>query len=162
MLYALAETVGKALLERGWTICTAESCTGGLVASALTDIPGSSAYVLGGIVTYSNAAKQQLAHVRAVTLETYGAVSEQTAHEMAIGVRAVFGANIAVSITGIAGPGGATPTKPIGLTYIGGAWPQGVIVRRFVWDGDRLANKRASAIAALQLVQDILSESLLN
>ncbi len=157
MLYTMAERVGKALLEHQQTICTAESCTGGLVASALTDISGSSAYMLGGVVTYSNAAKQRLIQVQTSTLETYGAVSEETAKEMALGVRALFGADIALSVTGIAGPGGGSEVKPVGLTYIGGAWAGGVIVRRFVWDGDRLQNKRSSAIAALQLAQDILS-----
>jgi PncC family amidohydrolase len=147
---SLEARVGAALSQRGWTVCAAESCTGGLVLHRLTNIAGSSAYVLGGVVTYSNEAKQKLIGVREATLVAYGAVSEQTAAEMADGVRALFDADIAVSITGIAGPGGGTPEKPVGLTYIGlvrrGQPPQ---VQRHVWQGDRIAIKDASASAAL-------------
>ncbi|MBL8133673.1 MAG: CinA family protein [Anaerolineae bacterium] len=142
--------LGALLLALGWTVCTAESCTGGLVAHRLTNIAGSSAYVLGGVVTYSNAAKEKLIGVRRETLIAYGAVSEQTACEMAEGARALFDADLAVSITGIAGPGGGTPEKPVGLTYIGlaqrGAAAQ---ARRHVWEFDRVGNKNASAEAAL-------------
>jgi nicotinamide-nucleotide amidase len=142
--------VGAVLKARGWTVCAAESCTGGLVLHRLTNVAGSSAYVLGGIVSYSNAAKQKLLGVREETLIEYGAVSEQTALEMVLGVQKLFDAEIAVSITGIAGPGGGTPEKPVGLTYIGlmrrNGTPQ---VRRHVWRGDREAVKAASANAAL-------------
>lgn len=146
----LEARVGAALNARGWTVCAAESCTGGLVMHLLTNIAGSSAYVLGGVVSYSNEMKQKLLGVREATLIAYGAVSEQTAAEMVEGVRGVFDADVAVSITGIAGPGGGTAEKPVGLTYIGlmlrGQAPQ---VRRHVWQGDREAVKRASAEAAL-------------
>ncbi|MEP7292967.1 MAG: CinA family protein [Chloroflexota bacterium] len=145
------------LTARNWTVCAAESCTGGLVMHRLTNVAGSSAYVLGGIVSYSNQAKQKLLGVHEVTLIAYGAVSEQTATEMVTGVRAVFDADVAVSITGIAGPGGGTPEKPVGLTYIGlllrDHEPQ---VRRHVWQGDREAVKTASAEAALAWLVEAL------
>jgi PncC family amidohydrolase len=145
--------LGAALRANGRTLCTAESCTGGLVAHRITNVAGSSDYMLGGIVSYSNAAKQHLLHVREQTLIDYGAVSEQTAQEMAAGARTVFSADYAVSVTGIAGPGGGTEAKPVGLTYIGLAGPDDLlVVERRVWTGDREANKAASAEAALQLV----------
>ncbi len=156
----LEARVGAALLARGWTVCAAESCTGGLVMHRLTNIAGSSAYVLGGVVSYSNQAKQQIIGVREPTLIAYGAVSEPTAAEMVRGVRDLFDADIAVSITGIAGPGGGTPEKPVGLTYIGlivrGADPQ---VRRHVWQGDREAVKSASATAALEWILEAAATS---
>ncbi|MFN8448146.1 MAG: CinA family protein [Anaerolineae bacterium] len=156
---SLEARVGEQLKARGWTVCAAESCTGGLVLHRLTNIAGSSAYVLGGVVTYSNEAKQKLIGVREATLIAYGAVSEQTAAEMVEGVRALFDTDLAVSITGIAGPGGGTPDKPVGLTYIGlmqpGKPPQ---VRRHIWQGDRAAIKDASASAALTWMLDTLSD----
>src|SRR5690606_8088519 len=108
MTESLEAQVGAALLERGWTIGTAESCTGGLILHRLTNIAGSSAYVLGGIVAYSNQVKQSLLHVKQGTLMAYGAVSEQTAQEMALGARQILRTDLAVSVTGIAGPGGGT------------------------------------------------------
>lgn len=153
----LEARVGAALIARGWTVCTAESCTGGLIAHRLTNIPGSSVYVLGGMVTYSNDAKEQLIGVPHETLVTHGAVSEPTARAMADGVRALFGAQIAVSVTGIAGPGGGSPDKPVGLTYIGLARADGPTeVRRHVWPGDREAVKAASADAALGWLLEVL------
>src|SRR5215207_10419508 len=115
MSQLLEAQVGELLNARGWTICAAESCTGGLIAHRLTNIAGSSNYVLGGIVSYSNEAKQKLLGVHEATLIAHGAVSEETAAEMVQGVRAVFDADVAVSITGIAGPGGGTAEKPVGL-----------------------------------------------
>lgn len=160
MTELLEAQVGALLLARHWTICAAESCTGGLVMHRLTNIAGSSAYVLGGIVSYSNAAKQKLLGVHESTLIAYGAVSEQTAAEMVQGVRAVFDTDVAVSITGIAGPGGGTPEKPVGLTYIGlllrGGEPQ---VRRHVWQGSREEVKAASASAALAWIVEALQAS---
>ena len=158
MAELLEVQVGAALLERGWTIGTAESCTGGLILHRLTNIAGSSAYVLGGIVAYSNQVKQNLLHVKQGTLMAYGAVSEQTAQEMALGARQVLKTDLTVSVTGIAGPGGGTAEKPVGLTYIGLAGPDDLlVVQRHLWDGDREAVKRASADAALQLVLDTLA-----
>ena len=151
----LESQVGAALREKGFTICAAESCTGGLVMSRLTDVAGSSDYVPGGIVSYSNEAKQKLLSVQEETLIAHGAVSEEVAREMALGARAVFGADFAVSVTGVAGPGGGTDAKPVGLTYIGLAGPDGLLtVQRHVWDGDRIANKMSSADAALQMALD--------
>ena len=151
--------VGALLRARGWTVCAAESCTGGLIMHRLTNIAGSSAYVLGGVVSYSNEAKQKLIGVQEATLQAYGAVSAETATEMVLGVRGLFNADIAVSVTGIAGPGGGTPEKPVGLTFIGLVWrdhaPQ---VRRHVWRGDREAIKTASANAALEWILEVAEE----
>lgn len=156
----LEQRLGEALNARGLTIVTAESCTGGAIASRITDVAGSSAYLLGGIVAYSNALKQRLLGVEEATLIAHGAVSEATARAMAAGVRARLGADLALSVTGIAGPGGGTVEKPVGLTYIGCAGPgDAVVVRRYVWNGDRVANKVASVDAALTLALEILSES---
>jgi PncC family amidohydrolase len=148
----LEEQLGAALRAGGFTLSTAESCTGGLIAHRLTDIPGSSEYILGGIVAYANEIKQRLLHVQEETLIDYGAVSEQTAGEMAVGSQQAFEADFAVSVTGIAGPGGGTVAKPVGLTYIGLAGKSGLLkVERHVWQGDRDANKKASAEAAMRL-----------
>lgn len=146
----LAQRVGETLLDHHLTVCAAESCTGGLLTSYLTDVPGSSAYVLGGVVTYSNEAKMKLVNVQESTLVAHGAVSESTAREMATGVRALFGADIGVSITGIAGPGGGTPEKPVGLVYVGISWVNGdnIVVNR--WESDRAGNKLLSVGAALK------------
>lgn len=149
----LAQHVGEALRARGWTVCTAESCTGGLIAAWLTDIPGSSDYVLGGVVSYSNAVKQAMLGVREDTLRQHGAVSPETAAEMAIGAQRRFGSDLAVSVTGIAGPGGGSLEKPVGLTYIGLAGREGgITVERHVWPGDRQAVREASATRALELI----------
>ncbi|PJF20832.1 MAG: competence protein ComA [Phototrophicales bacterium] len=145
------------LKRRQLTLCTAESCTGGLIASCITDVAGSSAYMLGGVVAYANEIKQQLLHVRIETLRAYGAVSEQTAIEMAQGALSLFHADYALSVTGIAGPGGGTPEKPVGLTYIGLAGRDGTLqVERYVWQGDRQANKQQSVQAALNLLLRVL------
>ena len=152
-LLALSEQVGIVLMARGASICAAESCTGGLILSALTDRAGSSAYVLGGLVTYSNDAKMQFLAVREATLLAHGAVSEETAAEMAAGAQTLFDSDYALSVTGIAGPGGATADKPVGLTYIGLAGRGGLLdVERHVWAGGRIENKRLSVAAALRLL----------
>ena len=144
--------LGEALTHNQKTISTAESCTGGLIAHRLTNIAGSSAYLLGGMVAYSNAVKAQLLNVQEQTLIDYGAVSEETAREMAIGAKTLFKTDYAVSVTGIAGPGGGTAEKPVGLTYIGLAGPNDlVVVPQHIWEFDREGNKKASADAALQL-----------
>ena len=115
---SLEALVGRLLRECGRTIACAESCTGGLLTSRLTDVAGSSAYVMGAVVSYTNEVKVSLVGVHEATLKTFGAVSEKTAREMAEGVRRAIPANIGVGITGIAGPGGATAEKPVGLVYI--------------------------------------------
>jgi nicotinamide-nucleotide amidase len=150
--------IGELLQEQGLTLATAESCTGGLVAHRITNVSGSSAYFLGGLVTYSNEAKEALLGVRHETLLAHGAVSEETAREMARGVRRQMNANVAVSVTGIAGPTGGTPEKPVGLVYITLSAPDAEICQRYVWQGDRLANKEQSAEAALQLVLAYLQD----
>lgn len=157
-LLALSWEVGEALAERGARVCAAESCTGGLVLSTLTDCAGSSAYVQGGIVTYSNDAKMRFLNVREATLMKFGAVSPATAREMALGAQALFGVEYALSVTGIAGPSGGTVAKPVGLTYIGLAGPGAYLrVVRRVWTGDRAENKAASVVAALRLLLGALT-----
>jgi nicotinamide-nucleotide amidase len=151
-LRELAERLQVICLGRSWTVVTAESCTGGLVADSLTDIPGSSGYVLGGIVAYHDQVKAAQLGVPTQTIAAHGAVSVQVARAMATGARERLGATFAVSVTGIAGPGGGSEAKPVGLTYIAVAGPEGVEVRRFGWSGDRRANKRESARAALELL----------
>lgn len=150
---ALSRQAGAALIERGSSVSAAESCTGGLILSTLTDCAGSSAYVEGGLVTYSNEAKMRMLKVREETLVAHGAVSEAVAAEMALGARALFDTDYALSVTGIAGPGGGTAEKPVGLTFIGLAGRAGVLrVERHVWDGDRVENKVRSVEAALRLL----------
>ena len=150
-LVALAGEVQAACVSRGLTLATAESCTGGLVSHVLTEVPGSSAYFLGGVVSYSDQAKNALLGVPEATLRRYGAVSAQAARAMAIGARAMLRTDLAVAVTGIAGPAGGTPDKPVGLTFIALAAPRGGRLERHVWSGGRAANKRASAQAALRL-----------
>jgi nicotinamide-nucleotide amidase len=154
----LAIEVGNLLKKHNLTFCAAESCTGGLLLSTLTDIAGSSSYILGGIVSYSYESKQHLIHVREKTLLQYGAVSEETAREMVLGVRSVFNADVAVSITGIAGPDGGMPEKPVGLTYIGVATASITQVSHHVWNGSRVENKQQSVAQALRLVVEILDK----
>ena len=148
----LATRLQAACLAAGSTVALAESCTGGMVATAMTDIAGSSGYFVGGIVSYSNEAKRDLLGVDPAVLAAHGAVSAQVARAMAIGARERFGATLAASVTGIAGPDGGTTAKPVGLTYIGVADADGVDVRRIVWSGDRAANRRDSAIAVLEVL----------
>ena len=148
------------LLARGWTLSTAESCTGGLVAHRLTNISGSSACFLGGVVSYSNQAKAEVLGVSWETLNARGAVSRETVLEMARGARSLFHTDLAVSISGIAGPTGAMPGKPVGTTWLGLAAASGEWARHFTWDGDRETNKRLSADAALQFILDLLEGSL--
>jgi len=156
----LEQQVGEALLAKSWTIGAAESCTGGLVLHRLTNIPGSSGYVAGGVVAYANQIKQSVLGVKQGTLIAHGAVSEQTAQEMAVGARRLLKTDIAVSITGIAGPDGGTEEKPVGLTYIALAGPDDLLlVQRHIWDGGRDAVKNASADAALQLALDAVTNS---
>ena len=148
--------VGQQLLNRHLTLATAESCTGGLIGHRLTNVPGSSEYFLGGIIAYANEIKERVLGVSHQTLETHGAVSAETASEMARGARRVLGVDLAVSVTGIAGPGGGTAEKPIGLVYAALAAPDFERVERFVWHQDREGNKWESSEAALQMVQEYL------
>jgi PncC family amidohydrolase len=148
-LVDLAERLQGICLGRGLTIALAESCTGGLVAATITEVPGASAYFLGGVVSYANAAKVGLLDVPEAALSAHGAVSAQVAKAMAEGARARFGATLAASITGIAGPDGGTTEKPVGLTYVGLAGSSGAEVRRLQLAGGRAAIRSAAAQAAL-------------
>lgn len=151
-LLALAAQVAAALGPPARTLATAESCTGGLVGHVLTEVAGSSAWYEGGAVVYSDAVKRRVAGVPATLLEAHGAVSTEVADALARGIRERLGTDLGLSVTGIAGPSGATPTKPVGLVYVAVADATGCVVERHVWDGDRSANKRASAAAALRLL----------
>jgi nicotinamide-nucleotide amidase len=148
----LAVRLGARCSALGLHVATVESCTGGLVSHLITEVPGSSAYFVGGFVTYSDALKRQAVGVPEEVLASHGAVSAQVAMAMASGGRERTGADLAVSVTGIAGPDGGSPSKPVGLTYIAVADGTGLAVRRFVWGGDRAENKRLSAAAALELL----------
>jgi PncC family amidohydrolase len=150
------ESIGRLLGERGQTLAVAESLTGGLVASMVTDVPGSSSYFVEGIVAYANESKMERLGVREETLIAHGAVSEEVACEMAEGVRAVLGTDWGISTTGIAGPTGATEDKPLGLVYYAVSGSSGTHVRRSVFPGDRSQVKRASAEAVLSLLLDAL------
>lgn len=151
-LAGLAADLQALCLERGLTVATAESCTGGLVAKLITDVPGSSGYFRGGIVAYSNATKEGLLGVPTELIAAHGAVSVQVARSMALGAVAATGAALAVAVTGISGPGGGSEAKPVGLTYVAVAYAGGIQVRRYVWAGDRAANREASARSALELL----------
>ena len=152
----LEEVLGKLLRERKLTISLAESLTGGLVQHKLTQIPGSSDYFMGGIVSYSNEAKMELLGVRESSLKKYGAVSELVAKEMAEGVRKRLGTDIGISTTGIAGPTGATATKPVGLVYLALSAKDIVIARKQIFGPDRNSVKQRSAQAALELARRYL------
>lgn len=155
------ERVGRLLREKGLTLSLAESCTGGLIAHLITNVPGSSDYFLGGIVAYANRAKMELLGVREETVETSGAVSAETAEEMASGARRLFGSDLALGVTGIAGPGGATPTKPVGLVYVALAGQDFVKSCSHLWRGSRTENKELTARAALTMLEAYLEGSLL-
>ena len=150
--------IGEPLQRRGWKLAVAESCTGGLVGHLITNVPGSSEYYLGSVTAYAYEAKERLLGVRRATLETFGAVSRETVLEMAEGVRAVLEANIGIAISGIAGPGGGMPGKPVGLVWVGMSTPTGRWAWQYLWPGNRIENKEYSAEAALQHLLDYLME----
>jgi nicotinamide-nucleotide amidase len=145
----LESKLGKALRRRGWTLAAAESCTGGLFSERVTSVPGSSAYFLGGVLAYADAAKKTLLGVRPETLARHGAVSAACAREMAKGVRASLGSDIGVSITGIAGPSGGSRAKPAGLVFLGLSSRSGTLSRRLLFRGDRAGVRSRAASAAL-------------
>jgi PncC family amidohydrolase len=148
--------VGKVLRERKMKLALAESCTGGLVANRITDVPGSSEYFWGGVVAYAYEAKVALLGVSWDTLNTRGAVSRETVVEMARGARRVLDTNIGVSVSGIAGPGGGMPEKPVGTTWMGLVAGDGEWAKLFHFSGNRVQIKDAAAEAALQLLLDYL------
>ena len=149
-LVDLAVRLGAHCGALGLRVTTVESCTGGLVGHLITEVPGSSAYFVGGFVTYSDELKRATVGVPEEVLAAHGAVSAQVALAMATGGRERTAADLAVSVTGIAGPDGGSPEKPVGLTYVGVADANGVDVRRIVWTGDRASNRQESAAAVLE------------
>jgi len=153
----MEQVIGELLRQNKATLATVESCTGGLVAQMVTAVPGSSEYFDRGFVTYTNAAKHDLVDVDNAILADHGAVSEQCARAMAEGARKRAGTTYALSITGIAGPGGGTPEKPVGLVYIGLATPTETAVRRIVWPGQRDQVRAVSAMVALDMLRRVLS-----
>ncbi|MDP4126944.1 MAG: competence/damage-inducible protein A [Bacillota bacterium] len=151
--------VGKTLINKHLTISTAESCTGGLLGAALTQEPGSSDFYLGGVVSYSNSLKQGLLGVKEETLKAYGAVSKEVAIEMAEGIRSKTGSIFAISTTGIAGPGGGSDEKPVGLVFIGFATPKGVHSEKFQFYGERESVRQLTVQAALNRVRQHILNS---
>ena len=154
----IAELVLELLRERGLTLATAESCTGGLVGGRLTDVPGSSDVFLGGAIVYSNAAKERQLGVPAALIAAHGAVSAEVAAAMAHGARERLGADVAVAVTGIAGPGGGTAEKPVGLVYVHAAGPMGERELRLDFPGDRETIRGRATVAALHTVRRLLTE----
>ena len=153
----LENMIGDLLRARKMKLATAESCTGGLIASRITDVAGSSEYFLGGVAAYAYEAKVALLGVSWDTLKAHGAVSRETVLEMARGARKTLNADVAVSVSGIAGPGGGMPDKPVGTTWIGLSASDGEWARLFHFDGDRIKNKSLAADAALQFLTDYLA-----
>jgi nicotinamide-nucleotide amidase len=148
-----AEAVLASCRARGWRVTTAESCTGGLIAGLLTAIGGSSDVVDGGAVTYSNTAKTRMLGVPAETITDHGAVSEAVALGMAEGARNTAGVDLAVAVTGVAGPGGGTATKPVGLVWFGLATPRGVLAESRIFPGDRTAIRMATVRHAMTMLR---------
>jgi len=152
----LEEAIRDRLVVRKLKLGTAESCTGGLIADRITNIPGSSEYFMGGIVAYAYEVKAAVLGVSWDSLNQKGAVSQETVIEMARGAKRLLDVDIAISVSGIAGPGGGTPEKPVGYTWFGLAANDGEWVRNFTWKGDREQNKHESSEAALQFILDYL------
>lgn len=148
--------LGRTLKRKGLTLAVAESCTGGLVSHLVTNMPGSSAYFLGGVVAYGNDVKKKLLGVKASTLRAHGAVSEETALEMASGVRKRLGAGASIAVTGIAGPGGAVPGKPVGTVWIAVSAGKVTTARRFSFKGERAEVKTRSALSAIAELERLL------
>ena len=156
MTEPLEVIIGQLLTAQQLTLAVAESCTGGLIGHRLTNVPGSSAYFLGGVMAYAYDAKERLLAVSHNTLYDHGAVSEETARAMARGVRRALGSDVGVSVTGIAGPGGGLPGKPVGLTWVALSARDVERAEHYVWDGDRIINKEKSAEAALVMLKEYL------
>jgi PncC family amidohydrolase len=152
----LEKRIGKMLLERSLTVGLAESCTGGLVASRITGVPGSSAYFMAGLVTYSNEAKTRFLSVPDKIIARHGAVSNVVAERMARGVRAAAGVDIGLSVTGIAGPAGGSPEKPVGTVFMALATKRKAFVRKFLFSGNRREVRKRSSEEALTMLLDYL------
>lgn len=157
-LNELAAGVCGQLLKKNYTLATAESCTGGLIAKSITDHPGISQIFGWGVVTYSNEAKVNILKVSQETLDTKGAVSKETAKEMAAGLKSLSNADFAVAVTGIAGPDGGSEEKPVGLVYIGLEFPGGNAVGKYIFKGNRDAVRKQTAEAALGMIEDVLNK----
>ena len=153
----LARDVGRLLRKRGLTMAVAESCTGGRLGDALTNVSGSSEYFVGGVISYSNAAKISLLGVDRKTLEREGAVSDSVARQMAQGVRSRLMSDVGVGITGIAGPTGGTKTKPVGLVYIAVSWGRKTVCTRNLFKGTRSQVKNQSVQKSLRMVGEFLA-----
>jgi PncC family amidohydrolase len=149
----------KTLIEKKLTISTAESCTGGLISKLITDIPGASDVFLGSVVSYSNDMKKKWLDVRTTTLEQYGAVSEPTVQEMLDGIVRATGSNVAVAVSGIAGPTGGTPEKPVGTVFIGVAVRDQRIIKNFLFEGSRDEVRINSATKAAELILSLLDQN---
>ena len=152
----LEDEIATLLRERELFVAVAESATGGAIANLITNVSGSSDYFRGSVVSYDNEIKAGVVGVRKETLDKYGAVSPQVAGEMAEGVRKLMNTDIGISDTGIAGPTGATPGKPVGLFYIALSSSSGTRVKKHLFQGDRIENKRSAATAALRLLKEYL------
>jgi len=150
--------IGRLFRKRGWRLSIAESCTGGLIGHRITNVPGSSDYFDGGVITYSNDAKIELLKVPEETIAAYGAVSRQTAVAMAEGIRKLRGIEVGIGVTGIAGPAGGTEAKPVGLVYIALSSPVRVECKEFRFDGDREMIKLQASEAALNMIRGLLEE----
>jgi len=152
MIKDIENLVGDELRKKGWRLAVAESCTGGLIGHRITNISGSSTYYLGSITAYAYRAKVRLLGVSWDTLEKFGAVSEETVREMALGIRHALAADIGLSVSGIAGPTGGTPDKPVGYTWIGLSTPKGIWTLQHNAGGDRIENKIEAAQTALEFM----------
>jgi PncC family amidohydrolase len=157
---SIEAVVGKKLRQKGLRLAVAESCTGGLIGHRLTNVPGSSTYYMGSVTAYAYEAKVRLLGVRWETLEAHGAVSEETVGEMALGVRRALAADVGLSVSGIAGPGGGTPQKPVGLVCFGLSSSSGTWTQRKHFDGQRLAVKEQTAEEALHFLEAYLDGKL--
>ena len=153
---SLEQEIGNLLCQKGLTLGVVESATGGLISHRITNVPGSSDYYKGSVTAYSNEAKIKVIGVKEDTLDKYGAVSYQVAEEMALGGKKVLAVDICLADTGIAGPSGATPEKPVGLFYIGLSNPTGTYTRKHIFRGNREQNKRDAAEAALSWLKEYL------
>lgn len=152
----LPEKIARLLIANAKTLSTAESCSGGLLSHRLTNIPGSSRFFKAGVIVYANEAKQELLNIPRTTLKKYGAVSAPTAQAMAINARKTLKTDFSVSITGIAGPRGATKTKPVGLVFIAASSKDKILCQKFLFKGNRLAIKTKASSAALRLLLRII------
>lgn len=154
----IEEQVGALLRRSGLRLAVAESCTGGLISHMLTNVAGSSTYFVGGVISYAYETKVRLLEVKWETLEKHGAVSDKTVMEMAYGVRSAMAADIGLAVSGIAGPSGGTPEKPVGTVWIGLSSPHHEDAQHFLFQGDRLAIKEQSAQAALKMMVEFLRQ----